>query len=213
MAGILTDLSHLRVVPVVQLDDSAAAPRLGEALQHGGLPVVEVTFRTAAAAAAIRQLRRHCRDVLVGAGTVLTPTMVDVAIEAGAAFVVTPGFNQAVVDHCRRRQIPIIPGVNSPTGVEQGLANGLALLKFFPAVASGGLAMLKALGGPYGEVSFMPTGGITADTAPGWLAQPNVAAIGGTWIAPAADISAGDFSVIAERAAQAAAIGSTVTIS
>ena len=202
-----------RVVPVVQIENPSTAPALGEALRQGGLPVVEVTFRTESAAESIRQLRRHVPDVLVGAGTVLTPATVDVAVDAGAAFVVTPGFNQAVVDRCLERGIPVIPGVNSPTGVEQGLANGLTLLKFFPAVASGGLAMLTALGGPYRDITFMPTGGITAATAPDWLAQPNVAAVGGTWIAPTADIEAGRFAVITERAAAAAALHQPVTTS
>ena len=200
-------LQNLKVVPVVQIEDPASAAPLGAALRRGGLPVVEVTFRTDAAAAAIDELRTHCPDVLVGAGTVLTAATVDAAVSAGAAFVVTPGFNQAVVDRCLEHGIAVIPGVNSPTGVEQGLASGLTLLKFFPAVASGGLPMLTALAGPYREVSFMPTGGITAATAPDWLAQPNVAAVGGTWIAPAADIAAGRFDTIAERAARATALG------
>lgn len=198
-------LRSLGVVPVVQIDDSAQAPALGRALDAGGLPIAEITFRTAAAAEAIRRLRQECPNVTVGAGTVLTAAGVDVAAAAGAAFVVSPGFNPAVVERSLELDLPIIPGVNSPTQVEQGMSYGLTLLKFFPAVPSGGIAMLRALGGPYPEVSFMPTGGITAETAGQWLALSNVAAVGGTWIATTQAISTGAFADITTRAANARA--------
>jgi 2-dehydro-3-deoxyphosphogluconate aldolase/(4S)-4-hydroxy-2-oxoglutarate aldolase len=199
-------LRGLGVVPVVQIDDAADAVGLGRALAAGGLPVAEITFRTDAAADAIARLRGECPDVLVGAGTVLSTDTVDRAVAAGASFIVTPGLNPGVVEHCRARGIPVVPGVNSPTQVEQALGLGLSLLKFFPAVPSGGLPMLRALGGPYAGVTFMPTGGITLTTAPDWLALPNVAAVGGTWIATAPDIAAGHFDRITDHARAAASL-------
>jgi 2-dehydro-3-deoxyphosphogluconate aldolase / (4S)-4-hydroxy-2-oxoglutarate aldolase len=204
MSGQLEQrLRELRVVPVVQIDDAGSAPALGRALAAGGLPVAEITFRTAAAADAIRSLRDECPDVLIGAGTVLTAATVDRAVDAGAAFVVTPGFSPAVVERCLERGVPVVPGVNSPTQVEQGLAYGLDLLKFFPAVASGGLPMLRALAGPYASVSFLPTGGVTAETAHEWLALPTVAAVGGTWIATAEVLRAGRFAEVTAHARRA----------
>ena len=204
-------LRELGVVPVVQVDEAWRAPDLGRALELGGLPVAEITFRSPAAPEAIRLLRHHCPDVLVGAGTVLTPDAVDVAAGAGASFVVSPGFSPAVVERCLELGLPVVPGVNAPTQVELGLSYGLSFFKFFPAVPSGGIPMLKALHGPYRNVSFMPTGGITAQTAREWLDLPNVTAVGGTWIAPPEDITAGAFGSIAERAAQARALQHGIT--
>jgi 2-dehydro-3-deoxyphosphogluconate aldolase/(4S)-4-hydroxy-2-oxoglutarate aldolase len=193
-------LRSVRVVPVVAIDDAADAVPLARALADGGLPVIEVTFRTEAAEEAIRRIAAECPDVQVGAGTLLTPDQVRAAKAAGAGFGVSPGFNPAVVAACADAGLPIIPGVNSPSGVEQGLALGLSLLKFFPAVASGGLPMISALAGPYPQVSFMPTGGITEQTLGDWLAQPNVAAVGGTWIASRNALSTQDFAGITSRA-------------
>jgi 2-dehydro-3-deoxyphosphogluconate aldolase/(4S)-4-hydroxy-2-oxoglutarate aldolase len=201
---VAAHLARLGVVPVVAIDRAADAAGLGEALLAGGLPVAEITFRTAAAADAIRVLRRAAPGVLVGAGTVLDPATVDAAHDAGARFVVTPGTNAAVVERCLRLGLPVVPGVNSPTGVETVRAMGLRLMKFFPAVPSGGLPMLRALHGPYPDVRFMPTGGITAGTFRDWLAEPNVTAVGGTWIAPAALLADRRFDEITRRAAQAA---------
>lgn len=198
-------LRGLRVVPVVRIDDAADAPALGRALAAGGLPVAEITFRTPAAPDAIRALRDACPGVLAGAGTVLSPGTVEQAVDAGAAFVVTPGFSPAVVERCLELGVPVVPGVNSPTQVELGLSYDLRLLKFFPAVASGGIPMLRALAGPYGDVSFMPTGGVTVDTAADWLALPSVAAVGGTWVATTAAITAGRFTEITELARTARA--------
>jgi 2-dehydro-3-deoxyphosphogluconate aldolase/(4S)-4-hydroxy-2-oxoglutarate aldolase len=193
-------LRRVRVAPVVAIDDAEDAVPLARALAAGGLPVIEVTFRTAAAAEAIRRIAAECPDVGVGAGTLLTTDQVRAAKTAGASFAVSPGFNPAVVAECTDLGLPIIPGVNSPTGVEQGLALGLSLLKFFPAVASGGLGMISALAGPYPHVSFMPTGGITELTLGEWLTQPNVAAVGGTWIASKTAMSTHDFAGITRRA-------------
>lgn len=176
-------LRRHRIIPVVAIDDCDDAIPLAKTLTEGGLPVLEVTFRTAAAEKSIQRIVAACPDVLVGAGTVLTVEQAAAAQAAGAHFAVSPGFNPRVVSWCLENGLPIIPGVNSPTGVEQGLEFGLKLLKFFPAVASGGLAMMSALAGPYPQVAFMPTGGITEQTVAEWLKKPNVAAVGGTWIA------------------------------
>ncbi len=197
-------LTTLAVVPVVRVDDVDHADTLAEGLLGGGLPVAEITFRTPAAAAVIAALAaRHGHSLLIGAGTVLDIGTVDAAVDAGARFIVTPGFNPTVVRHCLARGIPVVPGVNSPSQVELALELGLTEQKFFPAVASGGIAMLDALAGPYSRVRFMPTGGITADTAAQWLALPNVLAVGGSWIAPASALAAGDVATIAAHAAAA----------
>lgn len=197
----LTDaLRSVRVVPVVAIDDAEDAVPLARALADGGLPVIEVTFRTDAAEESIRRISAECPDVEVGAGTILTPVQARAAKAAGARFGVSPGFNPVVVAECLEIGLPIVPGVNSPSGVEEGLSLGLNLLKFFPAVPSGGLPMVSALAGPYPQVSFMPTGGITEATLGEWLAQPNVAAVGGTWIAPRSALTHKDFAGITARA-------------
>lgn len=199
-------LRALRLVPVITIVDAADAAELGSALVRGGLPIAEITFRTDAAAAAIRALRDGFPDFLVGAGTVLDLPTLDRAIEAGASFVVAPGFNPVIVDRCLELGVPVIPGVSSPTDIEAALGRGLSLLKFFPAEAAGGLDFLKAVSAPYGGVSFMPTGGITRENLPRYLAQPFVAACGGSWIASESAISGGRFDEIAALAAQAVAL-------
>jgi 2-dehydro-3-deoxyphosphogluconate aldolase/(4S)-4-hydroxy-2-oxoglutarate aldolase len=196
-------LRALRVVPVVTIDHAADAAGLGLALSGGGLPVVEITFRTPAAAQAITVLRQQCPDMLVGAGTILTVADLDTAIAAGASFAVAPGFNPLIVDRCLELDFPIIPGVSTASDIEQGLTRGLQLLKFFPAEQSGGLAFLSAVSGPYQQVSFMPTGGINRTNLPLYLARPFVAACGGSWIAGAADIAAHRFDDIQARAREA----------
>lgn len=213
MTDLESRLRELAVVPVVQIDDAADATALGAALTAGGLPVAEITYRTEAAEAAIAALRDSCPDVIVGAGTVLTPGTVDRAVAAGATFIVTPGFNPAVVERCLELAIPIVPGVNSPSQVEQALGFGLKALKFFPAVPSGGISMLRAFAGPYADVSFMPTGGVTLDTASTWLAERNVMAVGGTWIATAANIAAHRFDLITDNARAASQLARSATTS
>jgi len=198
-------LAAHRVVPVVTVPDPALAPALGDALAAGGLPVAEVTFRADGAERAIALLRERRPELLIGAGTVLDAATADRAHAAGADFVVAPGFNPAVVDHCLERGIAVVPGVNDPSGVEAGLARGLTLLKLFPAEVSGGVALLRALAGPYPAMRFMPTGGVTPGNLADYLALGAVAACGGTWIAPSDDIAAGRFERIAERARAAVA--------
>ena len=201
-----TRLREVGVVPVVTIRDAADAPALGAALTAGGLPVAEITFRTDAAADAIAALRRHAPDVLVGAGTVLDVPTLHRAAAAGAQFAVAPGFNPAVVDAGREVGIPVLPGICSPTDIEAALARDLRLVKFFPAEAAGGLAFLKAVAAPYQGVSFMPTGGITPVNLPEYLAQPFVAACGGSWIASEKAINDKRFDAIAAAAATAAAL-------
>jgi 2-dehydro-3-deoxyphosphogluconate aldolase/(4S)-4-hydroxy-2-oxoglutarate aldolase len=194
------------VVPVITIEDAARAPGLGEALLAGGLPLAEITFRTDAAADAIAELRRAVPDVLVGAGTVLDADTVDRALGAGAEFIVAPGLNRAVVQRCHERDVAVIPGVATPTEIEAALALGLRLVKLFPAEALGGLPYLQAIAAPYRGVRFVPTGGIGPANLDAWLANPAVAACGGSWIATADDIRDGRWDEVAAKAAQAVAI-------
>lgn len=196
-------LSQYRIVPVVSVPSADRGTHLAEALSAGGLPIVEVTFRTEAAAATIEQIRSTRSDVLVGAGTVLDVETARVAISSGAQFVVTPGFNPRVVDYLLEAGIPVIPGACTPTEIDMALMAGLNLLKFFPAEASGGVAYLTAVAAPYAQVRFMPTGGVTLANLPTYFSLPSVAACGGTWIAPTDLIAGGDFERIAENARSA----------
>jgi 2-dehydro-3-deoxyphosphogluconate aldolase/(4S)-4-hydroxy-2-oxoglutarate aldolase len=186
----------LRVVPVIVIEDATRAASLAGALSEGGLPCAEVTFRTKSAADAIRRMRDAQPEMLIGAGTVLTPTQVDSALDAGATFIVAPGFNPVVVDYCLERDVPIFPGTCTPSEVESALMRGLRVVKFFPAEPAGGLAYLKAIAAPYGEVSFMPTGGITRANLGNYLAFSRVVACGGSWMASREWIANGDFDAI-----------------
>ncbi|OOE66383.1 bifunctional 4-hydroxy-2-oxoglutarate aldolase/2-dehydro-3-deoxy-phosphogluconate aldolase [Salinivibrio kushneri] len=176
-------LKAIRIVPVIAINNADDAVPLAKTLVDNGLPCAEITFRTDAAARAIRLMRDAYPDMLIGAGTVLTTTQVDAAIDAGADFIVSPGLNPTTVRHCQQRGIPIIPGINNPSLVEQAMELGLDTLKFFPAEASGGIAMLKALSAVY-PISFMPTGGVSEANVSDYLALPSVLACGGTWMVP-----------------------------
>lgn len=206
MRKILEQLGQFGVVPVVAIADAADAVPLGKALSAGGLPCAEITFRTAAAAAAIEAISSQCPEVLVGAGTVLTITQAKSAVAAGARFLVTPGFDPSVVDWSMEHQVPIIPGVMTPTEINMALKKGIYLLKFFPAEAAGGVKTLKAIGAPYGKVKFMPTGGISPANLPEYLALPMVHACGGSWLVKKQLIAAGQFDQISRQAAEAVAI-------
>ena len=197
-------LRSVGIVPVVTIARAADAAALGDALSAGGLPIAEITFRTDAAAQVIAVLRDRFPDFLVGAGTVLDLPTLDRAVAAGATFVVAPGFNPAVVDRCLELGIPIVPGVSTPSDIEAALARDLRLLKFFPAEAAGGLAFLTAVSAPYRGVSFMPTGGISRANLPAYLAQPFVAACGGSWIATESAIAEHRFDEITRTAREAA---------
>lgn len=192
-------LRALRVMPVIQIEDAKDAVKLAQVLSENGLPAAEITFRSEAAAESIRLIREACPDLILCAGTVLTPEQVDKAVEAGADFIVSPGFNPTTVKYCLGKGIKIIPGVNSPSQVEQALELGLHALKFFPAEASGGINMLKALTGPYGNIQLMPTGGVKPANLMDYLSIPQVIACGGTWIAPTAAIRDNDWETIARN--------------
>ena len=194
-----------RIVPVVVLDDPDKADALGAALVQGGLPVAEATFRTPEAAAVLRRLAQN-DDLVVGAGTVLTDRQVDQAIEAGAKFIVSPGLSAAVVRRCQEAGVPVIPGVATPSEIMLALDLGLDTVKFFPAEANGGLATIKALAAAFPQVRFMPTGGITVDTAPAYLAHPCVAAVGGSWMVAGDLLKAGRWDDVATRCAASTAL-------
>ena len=202
MATVIEQLAQLRLIPMVAIDKAEHADAFGEALVAAGLPVAEITFRTEAAEASIRTLAKR-GDLLVGAGTVLTTEQADRAIDAGANFLVSPGTNPQVVEHCLIRSVPIVPGVATPTDIELGLSLGLTTLKFFPAEQMGGIGMLKALAGPYAGVKFLPTGGITPEKLPAYLALSNVIACGGSWLAPRDALARGDMTMIRKLIEQA----------
>ena len=205
-----TALRAIGVVPVAALARPSDAVPMAEALIAGGLPCAEITFRTPAAAAAISAVRSRFPDMLIGAGTVLTTAHADAAIEAGALFVVTPGFNPAVVDRCMARGMPIAPGVATPSEIEQAYSRGLRLVKLFPAGPLGGIAYLKAVAGPYPMMRFLPTGGVTVENLPGYLALDTVTACGGTWLCKPDLLARGDFGAIEQLARDAVAVVSRV---
>jgi len=185
MDPIVSKMRNIGIIPVVKIDDEAKAVPLAKALIAGGIPCAEVTFRTAQAEEAIKRISQSCPEMLVGAGTVINVELAKKAISAGAAFIVSPGFNPSVVDYCISQKVPIIPGVTSPSQIEQALEKGLTELKFFPAEQSGGVSMLDALGGPFPQVSFMPTGGISSANLSDYIKRKNVIACGGSWMVKA----------------------------
>ncbi len=205
-AAIVARLRQTRIVPVLVIDDAADAPPLAAALVAGGLPLAEVTFRTAAAGEALRRIAGENPDMLAGAGTVLTPQQAREAREAGAKFIVAPGFGPAVVEYCLEHGLPVFPGVCTPTEVEMALARGLTTLKFFPAEPAGGIAYLKAIAAPYGMVEFIPTGGISAANLGSYLTFRKVVACGGSWMAPAEWIRARQFDRIRDETETAVAV-------
>jgi len=196
MKKILSRIGELGIVPVVKIDRIEDAIPLGKALLSGDLPIVEITFRTSTAEASIRVLNSELPEILVGAGTVLTIEQARKAVEAGAKFIVSPGFNAKIVDYCLENNISVTPGVNSPTQIEMALEKGLEVVKFFPAEASGGLGLLKALSGPFSEIKFIPTGGIDQTNLLSYLAHPQVVACGGSWMVKPDFLSSGNFDRI-----------------
>jgi len=206
MTDLLDKLGRLGVVPVVKIERAEDAVGLGRALLAGGLPCAEITFRTAAAEDAIRRISSSLPDIIVGAGTVLSVDQAAKAVSAGARFIVSPGFNQKVVDWCLRNEIPVTPGVLTPTEIDMALDRGLNVLKFFPAEAMGGIATLKAISAPYGSVKFIPTGGINQNNLVDYLALPSVHCCGGSWLVKANLISTGKFDEITELAREAMSV-------
>lgn len=203
MLPILETISKIGIVPVVKLDDAKDAAPLADALCKGGIPCAEVTFRTGAAAEAISIMTKTHPDMIVGAGTVLTTEQVDKAVEAGAKFIVSPGLNPKIVKYCVGKNIPITPGVNSPSEIETAIEFGLEVVKFFPAEQSGGIAKIKAMAAPYVNMKFMPTGGINAGNINSYLDFPKVIACGGSWMVPGDLISNGEFDKIEELTREA----------
>jgi len=193
---VMKKLQELRLIPVVTIENSENAIPLGQALIEAGLPIIEITFRTLAAEQSISVLSKNMSHIFVGAGTVLTIEQIKKAVNAGAQFIVTPGFNPKIIDYCLSNKILIIPGVNTPTMVEWALDRGLKVVKFFPANLSGGTKMLKSLAGPYPEMKFVPTGGINNESLVDYLKLSNVLACGGSWIVKKDLISTGQFEEI-----------------
>ncbi len=196
MNEILKKIGELGIVPVVKIERAEDAVPLGKALVEGDLPIAEITFRTSAAEDSIKALTDELPELLVGAGTVLTVEQARKATNAGARFIVSPGFNTKVVDYCLENNIIVTPGVNSPTQIEMALERGLKIVKFFPAEASGGLALLKAMSAPYSEIKFIPTGGINQNNLLSYLAHKQVHACGGSWMVKPELISSGNFKEI-----------------
>ena len=206
-------IRHLGVIPVVAIDSVDAALPLADALCEGGLPVVEITFRTDAAAEVIKTIATKRPGMLVGAGTLLTADSLQRAVDCGASFGVAPGCNPSVIQKARELDFAFSPGVMTPTDVECALALGVDVLKFFPAGAAGGVKMLKSLAAPYAHtgVRFIPTGGVNQGNLVEYLALPSVVAVGGTWVATRDDIAAGNWSGITERCRSAVAAVAGVT--
>ena len=205
MDSVTETFARLRVIPVVVLERAEDAGALGQALKTGGLPCAEITFRTEAAEEAIRTLARDT-ELLVGAGTVLHPEQVDRALEAGARFIVSPGFSPAVVARCRERGVVVYPGVATPTDMQMALEAGISVVKFFPAEAVGGARALAAMSAPYSMMRFIPTGGITPANLGGYLDLRSVVAVGGSWLVAPELIARADFEEIRRRTAEAVAM-------
>lgn len=191
------------IVPVIALEDAASAVPLARALEAGGLPVAEVTFRTAAAEESIRRMAAECPGVLVGAGTVLNVEQAGRAVKAGAKFIVSPGFSTAVVKFCQEQNVPITPGVITPTEITSALDMGVEILKFFPADAFGGIKTIKALSAPFGRARFIPTGGVNAANLAEFILFPKTWAVGGTWMVKADLVKAGKFEEITKLTREA----------
>jgi 2-dehydro-3-deoxyphosphogluconate aldolase/(4S)-4-hydroxy-2-oxoglutarate aldolase len=203
MADIDRILAAAPVIPVLVIERVEDAVAVARALVEGGLPVLEVTLRTPAAMDAIRAMK-EVEGAIVGAGTVLNPRQFEEAVQAGSEFIVSPGLTPSLGEVAATSAVPLLPGVASASDIMRALDFGISRLKFFPATASGGLPALKAFSAVFGSVRFCPTGGITLDTAPDWLALPSVACVGGSWLVPAG--GAADTQAITKRAREAAAL-------
>lgn len=204
-------LRQTGIIPVVKIALADKAPALARSLLEGGLPAIEITFRTNAAANAIAAIAKQEPDILICAGTVLNVETAKRAMDAGASGIISPGTNPEVVRWCMEQGIPLLPGCASPTEVEACIRMGLSVLKLFPATVVGGVEMLKALAGPYAAVSFMPTGGINPENAADYLALSNVIAVGGSWIASEKDIESGNFETIRANTKQASEIVASIS--
>ena len=206
MNSVLKRFGEIGIIPVVVLEDAKDAKPLGKALVEGGLPVAEVTFRTAAAEESIRILASEYPDMLVGAGTVLTIGQAEKAVNAGAKFIVSPGLNPEVVKWCQAHEVPVIPGIVTPTEMAQAIGLGLTMVKFFPAEPAGGLKYIRAIAAPYTMMKFMPTGGINPQNVREYLAYDRIAACGGSWMVKNTMIENNEFDRIEELVKEAVEI-------
>lgn len=202
MKTVFNQIERTKLVPVVTIDDADNADRLSDALVSGGLACAEITFRTDAAAEALERMNRR-GDLLLGAGTVLTVAQAELARDTGAQFIVAPGTNPSVVEWCRSNDMPVIPGVATPTDIELAMSFGLTTLKFFPAEAMGGVKTLKAVSAPYRSIRFMPTGGVNKENLLEYLALPSVIACGGSWMVKKDLIASEQFDRIRDLVAEA----------
>ena len=203
---VLEQFSKVGIIPVVVLNDTKDALPLGNALMKGGLPAAEVTFRTDAAEESIKIMSENFPDMLVGAGTVLTIDQVDRAVGAGAKFIVSPGLDENIVNYCLEKDIPVCPGVQTPSEITKAVSLGLDHVKFFPAEPAGGLKMISAVGAAFPTVKFMPTGGINANNVKEYLQSSKIFCCGGSWMVKGDMIKAGDFETIEKLTAEAAGI-------
>lgn len=210
MKTIEEQFYNYAVVPVVVLEDAKDALPLADALIQGGLPCAEVTFRTEAAEESIRLMSEKYPDMLVGAGTVRTVLQVDRAVNAGAKFIVSPGFDPEIVDYCLEKGIPVFPGCITPSEVAQAAKRGLKIVKFFPAEQAGGLPMIKAMAAPYTMMEFMPTGGISANNLKDYLSYGKILCCGGSWMVKGDLIKNGDFDKIRELTKEAVELAASV---
>ncbi|MCD7775893.1 MAG: bifunctional 4-hydroxy-2-oxoglutarate aldolase/2-dehydro-3-deoxy-phosphogluconate aldolase [Firmicutes bacterium] len=204
MNRILEKLSEIGIVPVIKIDDANDAAPLAHALSDGGIPAAEVTFRTSCASSAIIAMREACPDMIVGAGTVVTVAQADEAIAAGAQFIVSPGFDPAVVRYCISRSMPVLPGCVTPTEIMAAMNIGLDVVKFFPASDFGGVKTIKALSAPFGQMKFVPTGGVNENNLEEYLSQSSVLFVGGSYMATGAMISSHDWQSVASKSRAAA---------
>lgn len=203
MSNVTETIQNMGVVPVVVLNDAKDAAPLAKALCEGGLPCAEVTFRTAAAEESIRIMASEYPDMFVGAGTVLTIEQVDRAVNAGAKFIVSPGFDPEIVDYCLEKNIPIYPGCITPSEVAQAVKRGLKIVKFFPAEQFGGVSTIKALAAPYVDMKFMPTGGVNAKNLESYLSCDKIIACGGSWMVKGNLVAEGKFDEIKDLVKEA----------
>ena len=206
MNAVLEEISKIGIVPVIALDDAKDAEPLAKALVEGGIPCAEVTFRTACAADVIKIMTTKYPELLVGAGTVLTTEQVDRAVAAGASVIVSPGFDPEIVDYCISKNIPVMPGIVTPSELAQAVKRGLTRVKFFPATAAGGIKMIKAMCAAYTNVRIMPTGGINTANLEEFLSCDKIFCCGGSWMVKGDMIKAGEFDKIKDMTAEAVAL-------
>ena len=204
--SILHSISSVGILPVVKFNSAEHACRLAETLTNSGLPAIEVTFRTSCSVDAIRSINDLHSDILLGAGTVLSPSQVDDAINSGARFILTPGFNPTVVKYCIDNSIPIIPGCSTPSDIERAIEFGLDVVKLFPAELLGGVKYINALSGPYPKIKYIPTGGINIDNLADYCSNEHVFACGGSWMVKDSIIDAGDFDTISRLSRKAVSV-------